>query len=246
MTGRPGPAALLALVLVAALAACAKARVISSAGPRLDLLGPRPGFALQIGQDPAAAGWAVAGEAAPGRLTVVDREGVPALRISAGDSRLALARRTDVPMGVMPFLSWSWLADVGEPPARHPVRLAVGFRGGNPKGRRFGSPSGPGLPEHDRVLVLTWEPSALARGTLFPPPAGKPHLPARYAVRGGAENTGSWWLETVDVSDLYGRAWPRDRRAQVRIAFIGIVSARQTQQASPGRALYVSGIRLSR
>ncbi len=249
MTLRLSRSVVLGAVVAALLAGCAEPRVLRSAGPRLDLLGPRPEFALQLGDNPAAAGWALAGEAGPGTLGVVDREGVPALRIRAGNGNLAMARRTDVPIGIMPFLSWSWLAEVGEPPARHPVRLAVGFKGGRAKPKKGFGPFGGGagdLPDHDRVLVLTWEPSALTRGSLFPPPPTAPNLPARYAVRGGSENTGTWWLETVDLADLYRRSWPRDQVSRARIAFIGIVSARQVRDASPGRALYVSGLRLSR
>jgi len=34
-----------------------------------------------------------------------------------------------------------------------------------------------------------------------------------YAPR-GSENTGSWWFETVDLSDIYRRAWPGDDAGQ--------------------------------
>ena len=33
---------------------------------------------------------------------------------------------------------------------------------------------------------------------------------ARYVVRGGRENLGRWWQESVDLSALYARAWPGD------------------------------------
>jgi hypothetical protein len=57
-----------------------------------------------------------------------------------------------------------------KPSGVHPVRLVVGFHGGNPKS------------------------STRRQAT------------SRYTARGGRENTGSWWLETVELSDIYRRA----------------------------------------
>ena len=60
----------------------------------------------------------------------------------------------------------------------------------------------------------------------------------RYTAR-GTDNTGSWWFETVDLSDIYRHAWPGDDTANTRIMFIGIASA-AGKRASP---VYLSGIR---
>ncbi len=225
------------------LTGCSEPHVLRSAGPQLDLLGPRPGFSKELADHPAAAGWALAGLPGTNALAVVDQAGVPALRVNAHRRQFALARRIDVPISIMPYLSWSWLAE-GDDAGRHPVRMVVGFESGIAKKKEFRLIPGrtSDLPEHDRVLTLTWEGTALSRGSLFPPPANTTTLPARYAVRGGNENTGTWWMETVDLADLYHRAWPSDDFNRVRVVFVGIVAARHDGQ----RAMNISGVRLSR
>ncbi|MBL4691274.1 MAG: hypothetical protein JKY68_07420, partial [Rhodospirillales bacterium] len=65
---------------------------------------------------------------------------------------------------------------------------------------------------------------------------------ARYTARGGQENTGAWWFETVDLSDIYRRTWPNDDTGRVQITFIGIAAAAGRTPTTG----YVSGLRLSR
>lgn len=177
-------------------------------------------------------------------MAVERKDGVPSLRIEAGGGRALLLRYTDATLAVTPFLSWAWNMDQAKR-GRHPVLLAVGFQGGASNSRTWGS--GPPrwaateLPPHDRSLIFIWEASALRRGhlSLFESPSGG-H--GAYTVRGGAENTGVWHLETVDLSALYARAWPGDDIGQARIAFVGVAVEARPQPATA----FVSGIVLSR
>ena len=94
----------------------------------------------------------------------------------------------------------------------------------------------------DRALSLTWGESALQRGTLSPPPESDNRAAPRYSVRGGRENAGSWWLETVDLYDLYHRSWPKDDAGKTQVVFIGVAAAGNR----PPAPAYISGIVLSR
>ncbi len=110
----------------------------------------------------------------------------------------------------------------------HPVRLIVGFHGGNPKSASWGSQpfawTGSALPPHNRALAITLGASALERGTLSGP-IGERRSAPRYTARGGRENTGSWWLETINLSRLYARAWPGDDAGGATVVFIRLAAA---------------------
>jgi hypothetical protein len=179
-------------------------------------------------------------------LQIVVKDGVPSLKITNAEDTFIVVRRTKAMMLATPFLSWSWFIEPPSTSGYHPVRLVIGFYGGNPASRSRGSQPfrwlESSLPAHDRAISLTWGESALQRGTLTTPPPGSTNAAARYTVRGGRENAGSWWLETVDLSDLYRQVWPKDDSAKAQVVFIGIAAA-------AGRApapAHVSGIILSR
>ena len=234
---------LVAAAAVIALASCTVPRVSVDPSGRMEILGPEPGFS------PASPppGWVDEGDA-DGRIDVVSQAGVPALRVWPGEGAFVYARRTDAVLLAAPYLSWAWNMDAHKT-GPHPIRLVVGFHGGDPKSRSWGSQPlawlGSALPPHDRVLMLVWGESALARGELSRPvgPASTDAAnPApRFTVRGGRENAGQWWVETADLADLYARAWPGDDHRRVRIVFIGIAS---TEKAKAGA--HFSGIVLSR
>ncbi|MBL4614710.1 MAG: hypothetical protein JKY27_07550, partial [Magnetovibrio sp.] len=116
----------------------------------------------------------------------------------------------------------------------------VGFVGGAPEDTK-NDVQGVALPPHDRALALIWGDTALRRGSLSLPPLERPLEAPLYTVRGGRENTRKWWSEAVDLSDLYAKAWPNDKRRKVRITFIGLAAA-PTQKVVRGR---VSGILLT-
>ena len=220
--GRRLPAPLaLALVLAAA---CAEPQRVP---------GPEPDFSAAA----LPGNWTVAGAvAAEGRLSVVEKDGVPALKVVNGEGAFAVARRTRAMVLVTPYLSWAWNMD---PQGRdaHPVGLLVGFAGGTP-GRP--DPAGAALPPHDRALAIVWGDSALKRGS-FEDRARGGAVP-RYTQRGGRENAGSWWLETVDLANLYARAWPGDDVGRAQVVFIAI------RASGGGRpvAAHISGILISR
>ena len=88
---------------------------------------------------------------------------------------------------------------------------------------------------------MAWGDSALNRGSLTPAAADKPGM-RLYVARGGRENAGTWWLETVDLSQIYSRAWPDDDIGKTRVTFIGLAAA---GGPTPGAA-YISGVKLSR
>lgn len=230
--------AIVAAILVLPLAqACMPPSAAVDVEGKLDVLGPTVEFAAGPSGD-----WTAEGTFGRGQTAVVESEGVPALRIAAGPRAFVLARRTRAYLLATPYLSWAWnVEDQGR--GIHPVRLVVGFWGGAPdSASRGGQPFvwlGRRLPRHDRALAIGWADSALQRGNLDTPGSDQTHAPL-YVVRGGRENAGRWWLETVDLSDLYRRLWPGDDPGRAEVAFIGVAAA-------PGAAAtLVSGLRLSR
>lgn len=227
---------------LAALGGCMAPR--TSVDPRgvLNVLAPA-GFAAEL----SAGKWVIDGSAraAARHMTVVHRSGVRALRVASGKDRFIAARRIRASLLTTPYLNWSWNVGRHEG-ATHPIRLVVGFYGGDRKSGSWGSQPlrwlGSALPPHDRILFISWEKSALRRGNLMPATGGKPAR-ADYTARGGRENTGSWWPETLDLANLYQRAWPEDRLPRVRVMFIGI--AAEGGGRAPATS-HFSEIRLSR
>lgn len=238
----------LALVLTSCVSATQQAVIPDQPSPegRLAVMGPDRSFNL----DAPPRDWIISGgdgSAPSSSISSVMRDGVPALELKSGSKRVIAVRRVNAMMLATPFLSWSWhLSNHGE--GIHPMRLIVGFHGGVPADTERGAPAdtrlnsqGDGLPPHDRALALVWGDTALRRGSLSLPPAQKPFQAPIYTVRGGRENTRKWWLEHVDLSALYTKAWPNDHRAHARIAFIGLASA-PTSTVVRGR---ISGILLT-
>jgi len=230
-----------------ALAACAAPTKINRPAPEglLAVMGQGLDFSLDappedwiIATDEANVG--PTPQATPLSTAIID--GVPALEMRSGPVRSLAVRRVDAMLLATPYLSWAWhLSDHGK--GIHPVRLVVGFKGGAPEAGQVEimGGGGGGLPEHDRALSLVWGDTALRRGTLSLPPADRPLQAPLYTVRGGRENTRTWWKDTVDLSDLYAKAWPEDTRRIARITFIGVAAAPRVP-AVRGR---VSGILLS-
>ncbi len=228
-----------------AVAGCAVPVVAVTPEGRLPVLGPEPGFSLQA----PPPGWVMRGDAAA-RLVVVEERGVPALRIGGGPDTVLAIRRTQATLLATPYLSWAWKVQAQDT-GPHPVRLVVGFRGGRPGGDDGGfTLLPPVLPDHDRVLAIAWGDSALRRGHLdraSPEPrvAADPFSapPVVYTQRGGRENADGWWLETVDLADLYARAWPADEVAAVEVVFVGLEGAAGSPSDPVAR---LAGVLLSR
>lgn len=233
----------LALCLVACLTAtaCEAPRATVDPTGRLEVLTPDPGFSVTDG----VGEWTTINldEKNGPRFGVSEFEGVRALRVTSGQKTGVLLRNTDAILVVAPYLSWAWKLGP-HPGMQHPVRIAVGFRGGGSEGGQRGKPLGllaPKLPPYDRMITIGWDASALRRGHLGEPRQNA-RAPRLYTVGGGGENIGNWRLETVDLSRLYRRAWPDDDLVSVKIAFVGIVSLASQAPASAS----VSGLVLSR
>ncbi len=234
----------MAIAMLGGLQGCAVEQASVAPEGLLEVLGPFPGFSpVKLPGD-----WAVEkdGELNESQLQIVNMDGVPSLKVTNGEESFVVVRRTNAMMLATPYLSWSWYIEPPSASGYHPVRLVIGFYGGDPASPSRGSEPlrwlGSTLPPHDRALSLTWAESALQRGTLSPLKDKNKRAAPRYTVRGGRENAGSWWLETVDLSDIYRKAWPKDEGGDTRIVFIGIA-------ASGGRTpapAFVSGIVLSR
>ena len=180
------------------------------------------------------------------QLQIVIKNGKRSLKVTSAKDAFIIVRRTNAMMLATPFLSWSWLIEQPLSSGNHPPCIFIGFYGGDPKSRKFSNKTfkwlGNSLPRHDRTISLTWGKSALQRGSLITQRRDGTNLVPSYTVRGGRENTGSWWLETVDVSSLYQQIWPKDNKANARIVFIGIAAI---SERFPATAQF-SGIKLSR
>jgi len=167
------------------------------------------------------------------------------LSVSSAKAPFLVARRVTANVLATPYLSWRWRMEPGKW-QYHPVRIVIGFVGGGdepPKktivSRLFPATA---IPAYNRVISLIWAPSALMRGTLVQLSSQNQLREAQYMVRGGPENVGKWWPETVDLASLYQRSWPADQISQIRIAFIGISS---TGTPSPFK-MYLADLRISR
>ncbi len=199
---------------------------------RLEILAPYPGFIPISPQGD----WAISGDAGAVRnqMSMIDRQGKHAMQIKTGPQNFVIVRRTQAMLLATPFLRWDWLMD-RHGAGTHPVRLVVGFHGGNPQSPSWGSAPfkwlGSQLPPHDRAVSITWEDSALQRGNLLFPSKQNNIVP-RYVVRGGRENVGRWFSEFLDLSELYTSAWPNDDFGQVRVMFIGMAVAKTNKPTS--------------
>lgn len=188
---------------------------------QLGIMGPGHNFSL----DAPPKDWIISTDNSSGRkaLSTVTLQGVPALQLESTNAVTVAVRQVDAMLLATPYLSWSWnLSDHG--PGIHPTRIVVGFSGGADN-TSTADPLGGGLPTHDRAIALIWGDTMLRRGTLNLPPPERPTEAPLYTVRGGRENTRRWWLETVDLSQLYAQSWPGDDFKNVRITFIGIAAA---------------------
>ena len=237
----PAPRWLGAVLALLVLGGCAVPRAGVDSTGRLEVLRSDGRFPT-----PALTGdWIAYGDS--GRFTPAIRDGVPAVHAVGGTDTSILARRVDSMMLATPYLSWAWSMDPPSAP-ENPVAIVVGLYGGDPASGSWGSRplawTGSPLPPFDRILTFRWGAAALQRGTLDD--ATGPRRRA-YVVRGGDENTRTWWLETVDLSAIYARAWPKDDFGRAKVMFVGIRAAEtDPPDGGPAPGGYVSGIILSR
>jgi len=223
------------LIAILLLGACQKKNAQPDFSGRLDILGPRPSFNLGA----LSSDWVISGDTGSEHLSLLNEDGVPALKITSGNKYTLLARRISANLLATPYLSWAWniQPNAGQ---QFPIRLIIGLSNKQSNLSLFPDQN---LPEHQRLITLGWGRSALQRGTLRLKDGKKtrPSKITNYTVRGGEENTGSWWLETVDLSEVYDKSWPGKEMRDVKIVFIGIAAT-----ASPDNtSVLLSGLRLS-
>lgn len=229
MTGRGISAAVgswrvRATLVLFLLGGCAAPPPATPLGGELRILGPDAPFALAIGRGTVPEGWQAAGTVPPQALAIDETAGTVGLRITAGKTGFALLRPTHASLLATPFLSWAWHA---QPPRQGilPVQIYVGFHDrGLPSRKAWWQVGGDETPV-DRIVTIAWDDSALTRGTVIGPSRtdGQPAR-ARYIARGGSEQANRWWLDTVDLSQIYRQVWPDGDPAEVEITVIGIAA----------------------
>lgn len=173
-------------------------------------------------------------------LYMTQKEGIPGLHVQTAQSDFILARYTQANLLVSPYLVWNWYVSENKT-EHHPVRLLIGFYGGNPKSPPLNNTpliwTGNGLPPYDRLIAIGFEDMALKRGNLYEMGNIK-----YYAQRGGFENTNIWHQEIADLNRLYIRSWPKDHVGNVKINFVAIAS----QSSSSPAGITFSSMRLTR
>ncbi|NQW01926.1 MAG: DUF3047 domain-containing protein [Rhodospirillales bacterium] len=237
----PFPACFVAGLFAFALSACSLPEATIQLGSSLSILPAHSSFAV----DELPDDWFTHGTIPADKVSASASLGSSSLSVSSAHTPFLVARRVRANLHATPYLSWRWRVEPGKW-QYHPVRLVVGFSGGG------GTPADPSvfarlfpgsaIPAYDRVISFVWAPSALMRGTLVQLPSQPELREAQYMVRGGMENVGRWWPETVDLAALYRRSWPDDRINATRIAFIGVSAAPST----PAFQAYLADLQLSR
>ncbi|MBT4938620.1 MAG: DUF3047 domain-containing protein [Rhodospirillaceae bacterium] len=164
-------------------------------------------------------------------------DGSPALNISTGSQNYVFAKRTQASLLAAPFLSWSWNVPSFQG-NEYPIRLIIGFHGGDPKSGSWGSQPlvylGKITPPFDRAISIIWHRNGLLRGTID----HTTKLP-KYIARGGIDKTDKWQAENIDLARLYKRLWPKDEFQKVKIMFAGFATRKSILPTSAAFADFV-------
>jgi len=230
----------MALGFIAILSGCASTTASVRLDGTLSIIGPRHDFASRgFSRD-----WSIIGDLGTVQPVVRNDENGLFLEVPGGPNRFAALRPLDAQLLATPFLTWRWrLSPTPSQPS--PVQLTIGFLDGNASRSSFSfqSMAGNDVPKFSRALTIAWGTSALQRGSLeVRPGAGSKKPVAKYYVRGGRENLGQWWSETIDLSALHSKAWPDVDMRKTRIAFAGLIMMAGTTQSH----VHLAGYRLSR
>lgn len=233
----------LTLLIVGFLSACAPPRSASPLGGTLDVLGPNQAFVAAISNDDIPIDWVLSGNPSASALRISTLDRIPALNINAEKQSFALVRRVNASMLATPYLSWGW--HVAPPKSGpHPVRIIVGLINRDAESRRPWWQIG-GRDEDivDRVITIIWNDNALGRGNIMKlkTAKGRPEA-AEYIARGGPEQGGRWWVDTVDLSLIHRQIWQHDDPAKIDIKYIGVAAKPSAQASSMG----VATLRLQR
>jgi len=229
------------IIFLLIVSACAQPVIVSEVQPdgSLDILEPGPRFAEKFGSGL----WISSGDVIPGSLVLTEKSGKRALLIPPGEQEFTILRPMDVVLLSTSYFGWSWLMEHRDGDF-HDISILVGFRSPPeaPEQASFYSlPDAAEATQANRAVGIRWAASALRRGDLAPAGADDGGVPF-YVVRGGRENTGRWWPESVDLSALYARLWPDEDLARARIVFVAI-NAGPDRMNSPA---YIADMRLFR
>ena len=187
------------------------------------MFGPSHGFSKEnIPND-----WVIEGsnykELFSRNLIINDIGDTPILRLISSKKSFVLLRRTRANLLASPFLGWSWnvTTSLGQ---TVPISIIIGFYGGDPKSRSWGSQPlvylGSRVPPHDRTITIVWGTSSDAKGIIK-----MKHKIPYYIARAGSNDSKTWLNENIDLSRLYRRIWPKDNLVRTRIMFVGFTSA---------------------
>lgn len=233
----------IALLSLLWLSACTVPRAEITPEGYLEIFGPSAVItADNIGED-----WIVEGapleEILKSRLSMSSYDGSPALNLTTGNIGFAVLRRVKANLLAAPFLNWSWKISAfsGD---EHPVRLIIGFHGGDPKSGSWGSQPlayiGTHIPPHDRIIAISWDANPLKRGSV----SRAARIP-RYIARGGPKKS-DWSTENIDLAALYRKIWPGDEHANVQVMFAGFSARASTNQSAPPAWMQFADLILSR
>ncbi len=227
----------LTLLVIGFLSACAPPRSASPLGGTLDVLGPDRAFSTALNNDHIPDDWVLSGSPSASALRISTLDRIPALNITAEKQSFALARRVNALMLATPYLSWAW--HVAPPKSGpHPVRIIVGLVNRDEELRRpWWQIGGRDEDVVDRIITIIWNGTALGRGNIIKLQTAEDRPEAaEYIVRGGPEQGGRWWVDTVDLSLIHRQVWQRDDPAKIEIKYIGIAVKPSSQTSSMGIA----------
>lgn len=129
-------------------------------------------------------------------LKVIEKDGMPVVQCHTQGSASMLVRYVDADLEGHPRLEWRWMVEDGiDSPLDertvegddHPIRLFL----------RFVNAAG-----EDNAMEIIWANVHLQRGQ-WKYLGGFPH----YVANGGEAELGRWYAESVDLRDLYRKAW---------------------------------------
>lgn len=187
--------ALLPLLILLGLGACAQTTVPASPGPEgwLSVLGKDPAFALSGSAEAAEHGF----NSDNARAFQILPSG--ALRLASTETA-SVRRDIDSLLLTTPYLTWRWRLDPGPLSGFARLHLAVGFK-------TEGS---------EKRLIVAWGARPEQIGRL------ERKGNAVYFIAQGGESDGNWRESTLDIAELHRLAWPDINTLTTRITYVAV------------------------
>ncbi len=210
-------------IMMLSMGGCAETPPLPPSVNTLDVLGPDLEFTEAVAKRTLPETWSLSGQVHAGALSIQSIDGLPALMVTPGAHGFALTRNVRAPLLALPYLSWSWHVQAPKR-GNHPVRLIIGLADRTKeKPRAWWQISTDDAPPIDRVITVVWGDTALKRGTVFGPARDEDGTErVRYIARGGPEQGGQWWVDTIDLSLIHHQQWPNDTPGNIDVHVIGI------------------------